>query len=110
MEILGELGDDTQQGLTFLRNYDENYGRPGLPLVSELVAERPNINTEYLMGDEPQWADIVHGRAAERSAYEELDGLANSVLRYQQQNTALAITGTAGAGKSTALMRLCLEL
>ena len=81
-----------------------------MPLVSELVAERPRLDTEYLMGDEPQWADLICGRAAERNCDNALRDIANSLLSNRQPKTALAITGTAGSGKSTAIMRLSLDL
>ena len=108
--VLQELRDATQQGFYFIKQYNDNYGRPGLPLVSELVAERPRLDTEYLLGDEPQWADLNCGRAAERNCDNALRDIANSLLSNRQPNTALAITGTAGSGKSTAIMRLSLDL
>ena len=104
------ISEASRQGHEFLRLYDENFGRQGLPLVSELITERPKLDTEYLMGDEPQWSDLLTGRATVRGADNELLNTASSMLRGQSRDTALAVTGTAGSGKSTALMRLSIEL
>lgn len=109
-EILPQLRVEAAEGFAFLRRKSE--GRAGnlIPLVSELSSLHPNVETEYLLGEEPQWADILQGRAAERAHDEQLLSVAEGVLAGERPSTALAITGTAGTGKSTALMSLSLKL
>lgn len=80
------------------------------PLVSTLASERPTLQTEYLLGAEPHWADIVQGRAVHRSHDESLRGTALEIVKKASAKTLLAVTGTAGTGKSTAMMGLAVEL
>lgn len=107
--VLRESLDAAAKGFEFLGSYSTDYGRIGVPLVSELAAERPNLDTEYLRGQEPQWADLVQGRAISRTNDDVLVTAAQEILNGARENTALAITGTAGSGKSTTLMRLALD-
>jgi Mrp family chromosome partitioning ATPase len=53
---------------------------------------------------------VIAGRAVERSFDLELAAIAREVLDNRRPATALVVTGTAGTGKSTALMRLALTL
>jgi len=108
--VLRETLDAAARGFAFLGTYNEDYGRAGIPLVSELAAERPTLDTEYLSGQEPQWADLVQGRAITRTNDEALIAVAKEILSGSRERTALGVTGTAGSGKSTALMRVALDL
>jgi hypothetical protein len=108
--VLSELAEESARGFAFIRDRGSDRGTGVIPLVAQLAAERPNINTEYLLGEEPQWADILCGRAIERSHDQELLDVAEAVLDGRKFGTAIAISGTAGNGKSTALMSLALRL
>ena len=109
-EVLSQLLEEAQRGIAFLGVYSDVHGRRGVQLVSDLASESPKLSTEYLLGDEPIWADLVQGRAVIRSGFEELKSKAVDILKEPSSNTVLAVTGTAGTGKSTALMWLSLEL
>lgn len=109
-EVLQRLEDAPIKGFSFLETYDADYGRGGLPLVRDLANERPRLDTDYLMGSEPQWADLLQGRAAPRSSDGQLLAAAQEILNHAHGSAALCVTGTAGTGKSTALMRLGLAL
>jgi SIR2-like domain len=109
-EVLSQLGPESTRGFAFIRQHLEGRASGYIPLVSALSAERPKLETEYLMGEEPQWADIMSGRAIERSHDQALQDVAEAILRGERPFTALAISGTAGTGKSTALMSLALRL
>jgi hypothetical protein len=109
-EILAQLGTEASRGFVFIRQHAEGRHSAYIPLVSQLVAERPDMQTEYLLGEEPRWADILSGRAVQRSHDQSLIELAEEILNGARSNTALAITGTAGTGKSTALMSLAAKL
>jgi len=65
-----------------------------------LPAEEP---AEFLMGREPSWSDFTSGYAITRSFEVDLPTRAAA-------SSVLLVTGTAGSGKSTTLMRLALEL
>ncbi len=109
-DILRSLFDEAHRGFIFLESYEEDFGRIGIPLASELAAERPTLQTEYLLGGEPHWSDIINGRAVVRTSNATLLETALEVLDGKKTKAAIAVTGTAGSGKSTTLMWLALEL
>lgn len=74
--------------------------------VSDLRAESTKEDlAEYLMGRAPTWSDLVEGYAVVRSFEHDI---AEALQR--DGTRVLFITGTAGSGKSTTLMRLGLTL
>jgi hypothetical protein len=109
-EILPQLHIEATKGFSFIRQHAETRPSAPVPLVSQLLTEAPTLQTEYLLGDEPQWSDILNGKAIERAHDETLHETAEQILDGKQLGTALALTGTAGTGKSTALMSLALKL
>jgi hypothetical protein len=109
-EVLARLADEAAKGFAFIRQYGEGRGTRVIPLVSQLVAEKPDLQTEYLLGDEPRWADILSGRAIERTHDGSLFDVCEQILSGKTRSTAIAISGTAGTGKSTALMSLAIKL
>ncbi len=109
-DLLPKLHMEATKGFAFIRQRTESRQSGSVPLVSELVSERPSLQTEYLLGDEPQWSDILAGKAIERAHDAVLYEAAERILDSNQPSAALAITGTAGTGKSTALMSLALKL
>jgi len=88
---------------------DAQHRRSTPQLVSYLTT-LPSAATEYLLGDEPTWDDLRAGRAIERECDPPLFEIAHSLLAHQTDPGPLLITGTAGTGKSTSLMRLALRL
>jgi hypothetical protein len=109
-EILPQLHIEATKGFSFIRQHVESRPFAPVPLVSQLLTDLPAMQTEYLLGDEPQWADILGGKAIERAHDETLHDTAKQILEGKLPATALALTGTAGTGKSTALMSLALKL
>ncbi len=106
--ILHSLGNEPFE---LLQQRAAQEGRPDrIWTVTELAAQDPQAKTEYLLGQEPVWADIISGRAIRRSADEELLELATTHLGKPGRSLALVVTGTAGSGKSTSILRLCLAL
>jgi hypothetical protein len=82
---------------------------PHLPEVAEL-AVNPSEENEFLLGQEPIWADIQSDRAIERECDRGLLDVAQKALAGDGIRGIILISGTAGSGKSTTLMRLCLKL
>lgn len=109
-EILPQLHTEAVEGFSFIRQHAESRPSVAVPLVSQILDDLPAIQTEYLLGDEPQWADLLNGKAIERAHDEALLDTATHILNGKLATTALALTGTAGTGKSTALMSLALKL
>jgi Mrp family chromosome partitioning ATPase len=109
-EILPQLNIEATRGFSFIRQHAESRPPEPVRLVSQILDDLPAIQTEYLLGDQPQWADLLNGKAIERAHDDALLKTANAILNGESLATALALTGTAGTGKSTALMSLALKL
>ena len=109
-DILGTFRDETAKGHVALGDVSGGGKYGQVPFVSQVAPKQPNLQTEYLLGEEPHWSDLFQGRAVERNHDKDLWELASDVLSAKASDTAVAVTGTAGTGKSTALMRLGLKL
>ena len=80
-------------------------------LVSELSTQLTHKgSTEYLHGQQPTWPDLQSGRAIFRECDDQIYRYANNILKSDKTSRPLILCGTAGSGKSTALMRLALRL
>jgi hypothetical protein len=80
-----------------------------IALVSSL-SSNPTESSEFLIGEEPIWADIQAGRAVVRDSDEQLWAAAEAAVKSSGHRGVIVVTGTAGSGKSTALMRVSLRL
>ena len=83
------------------------------PLVGDLVTEEANTPGvgEYLLGHQPRWQDIIEGRAAKREYESDFRKVVDNVLATEDgPRPVIVLAGTAGSGKSTAVMRLGLYL
>lgn len=114
-DFLSNLRDSSVAGFSHLlaEGMVKKIGRTKIPLVSELIAtDAPQpSSSEYLLGSEPSWKDVVSGRAIvrDRSA----DWL-HEIVTAQKSKAAKApvclITGTAGDGKTTIAMQIAAKL
>ncbi len=105
--VLNQVREEAQIGLK--RFSEARAERPtDVPLVADL-AVRPGDPSEFLLGEEPIWADLQSGRAVRRSIDDDLWTAIQSSLDNEQAGLII-VTGTAGSGKSTSLMRVCLRL
>ncbi|MCY4597998.1 MAG: hypothetical protein OXC19_24765 [Bryobacterales bacterium] len=108
-QILSRLESPSKSALkTHLRRY----GGPKNRDISEVgsLATNPGRQTEFLLGEEPDWSDIQSGRAVQRECDEDLFALVTNRLNESGRKGIVLVTGTAGTGKSTAMMRVCLRL
>ena len=106
-QVLGQVREEAHIGLK--RFSEARAERPSdVPLVADL-AVRPGDPSEFLLGQEPIWADLQSGRAVRRSIDDDLWTAIQSSVD-NDQGSLLVLTGTAGSGKSTSLMRACLQL
>jgi len=112
VEVLSRLGEAAEDGRRTLAAVRAIEGRARgaheIPLVSELAAGDPLAATNYLLGEEPLWADLHTGRAIAREADERLRQTVQAILSARGPKVIVLVTGTAGSGKSTSLMRLAL--
>ena len=110
-EVLSHLREAKNRGLRVL-NIHSSRPRSSrkVPDVATLAAASlERTDSRFLLGHEPVWGDIQSGRAIHRDN----DDLLWSGIRSGRQRTCsnlIVVTGTAGSGKSTALMRACLKL
>lgn len=84
--------------------------RSAFSYVSDLIAKCKTPTSEYLLGNEPSWHDLVNGKVAERKCFEELDNKVNELRASSEIKKFIILTGTAGTGKSSALMREAIKL
>lgn len=112
-QVLGNLEFAASEGLRVVSaSRRRGEGRDNaIPEVSVLAAsEPPSTPTEFLVGAEPRWADLHAGRAIPRSIDTDIITAAKGLLSREGEKGILLVTGTAGSGKSTSLMRLGLTL
>ena len=109
-EVLVPLKGVVTEGLALLKSRTRfRDGAAVLPEVADL-ARNPTQLSEYLLGQEPVWADIQSSRAIERTSDVDIWNDTKPLIGLPGAKDIVLITGTAGSGKSTALMRICLRL
>lgn len=104
-QVLQQLTAPSSKGLQLLKLHDQGRHRNRIPDVAS-IAVHPERQTEFLLGEEPEWSDIQTDRATNRAFDDSLWDYVIGVLKDAQRKIIL-ICGTAGSGKSTSLMRLC---
>jgi len=111
MEVLSHLEDTFVKGINAISKRSAGFSTAEsvIPEVSTL-ASVPLQRTDFLLGTEPVWSDIQSGRAIIRESDDELWQKVCDLRRGRGARGIVLLTGTAGSGKSTALMRLALRL
>jgi len=74
------------------------------------LARHPLHESDFLLGAEPIWADLQTGRAIHREGDEALWKKVEGTIGRETTKGLIVVTGTAGSGKSTTLMRTGLRL
>jgi hypothetical protein len=101
--VLSNLREDANKGFELLRaSASSDRGALRLPTVQQLATLPQPPDSEYLLGAQPRWDDIRSDRAVPR-AFEEN-------IPIDAARGTIVVTGTAGAGTSTTLMRVGLRL
>ncbi len=102
-DVLSQLGQSVLDGLQSIRvRQGLTAGQVILPSVSDLASQPSPPQSDYLWGAQPTWNDVRSGQAVERTFETSLPDLPKS--------GCVIVTGTAGTGVSTTLMRLSLTL
>lgn len=107
-EVLEPLRQASVEGHGFLAAA-ASAGRNRLQEVGELIAE-PTARSEFLLGAQPLWSDLQSDRAITRLCDAHFLEEAEERIKCSGPRGVLAITGTAGTGKTTSLMALALRL
>jgi len=109
-KILSNIRSQVSSGFEILHNRDNPAAISSFTAVSDLI-QGDDKKTDYLIGQEPIWVDIKFNRVIARDSDEGILKKAKDVLKIQGDIKGLiAITGTAGAGKSSSLMQLAYKL
>lgn len=105
-EVLLQMQPSAEEGQRYLASVRSPHPAAALlSPVSELLTETRADLADYLMGREPSWADVTEGFAVVRQFEKGL------VDRIRSENARIVIiSGTAGTGKSTTLLRLAIAL
>lgn len=110
-QVLGRMTDVVADGLKRLKVIaDDTQQQSSLPIEVGQLRPDPNEKTEFLVGSEPTWSDLVSGRAVQRDIDEHVWRTAHAAMSSAGQRTPIAIIGTAGSGKSTTLLRAALRI
>lgn len=108
-EVLSQVLRESDQGLQLVSSRRRDSGSmTEIPHVSE-ISQATGQKNEFLLGAEPVWGDLQENRAIEREIDHKVWDTA-SRLHSEVGARVLLITGTAGSGKSTSLMRIVLRL
>lgn len=102
-EFLANCREEIASGLDVLTT-SLRPTEPGFEEVSDLRQDKAEHLAEFLRGREPTWSDLTEGYAIVRQ-FE--DALFHQSLA--EATSVVAVTGTAGSGKSTTLKRLALR-
>ena len=110
-QVLSELESVREPGLRTLQRQTgvSPFELRSIPLVSTL-ANFPAQASEFLIGEHPIWADIHDGRAVVRRCDEDVWLHVRDTSTFKDPKGVVVVTGTAGSGKSTELMRIALRL
>lgn len=110
-QVLTQLKDSKPIGYESLtrRGLVDSHINPMFRLVSDLVQDK-YPDTEYLLGQEPVWSDLINGRVADLEVFAQIKSKTNELRSLSNINQTIVLTGTAGSGKSSALMWLGLSL
>ena len=109
--VLNKIEADAKAGLDFLSEQAKHQSslQKSISTVDSRSTD-PFKKTEYLFGQEPDWSDIHAGRAIKRKIDESISDKIDETFAVEGLRGALIISGTAGSGKSTSLMRTALSL
>ncbi len=109
-EILSKLENTIPKGINSISKKTAAGGPKEsiIPEVSSLVGG-DLVRTDFLLWSEPIWSDILSGRAIIRDSDRELWEKIRDLRKAKGARGIVLLSGTAGSGKSTALMRIALR-
>ena len=108
--VLSEISkEDITEGYGKLKRHHDADRSALRPLDLKNADLNPTLKTEFLMGQEPTWSDITSGRSIETKFDEKFETVVRKELGKSRPSHIL-VTGPAGSGKTTSLMRIALKL
>ncbi len=111
-ELLVAVQDAIDEGYAVLSASSRAVAeRKEAPLAQDLAAASPTGSSDYLLGRTPNWGDVRDGFAAERACDRALASLvAENLQREPNEREVVFVSGTAGGGKSSTILRLGLTV
>ena len=110
-KVLSTMADAKKKGHQYLHRHFEWTTKYGSKIVRVAdIPEGTKEPTEYLMGAEPEWVDAKQGRIASRKCFKEIVEEIERLRAAPSINEFLIVAGTAGTGKSSALMKIALQM
>lgn len=105
LEILHDLLPAVEDGFSIVTRTRGTAGSHLIERVGGLRGQTHEDPRSFLLGREPDWSDVESGFAIEREYDVSLRDTAES-----QEGGILLVTGTAGSGKSSSLLRVALAM
>ena len=110
-EFLGEMQDERTEGFKFIAEQLKQQESGGFQLLQiSDIPEGSAEPTDYLLGAEPVWDDATHNRIAYRDCFDEIIGDINKLRAKSEIDDFIVVTGTAGTGKTSAMMQIALRM
>ena len=109
--VLDDMEDESRYGHRALaRLTNAGGGSPEqFSRVTDLASNDEGTE-EYLLGAEPTWTDVTAGRVATRDCFDDFWDVINEIRAGTRGRRFLVVTGTAGTGKSSAIMLAAMRL
>ena len=110
-EVVSKMAEARTQGNTFL--HDQYRWSKEYRFQIKRIADIPrgvSKPTEYLLGAEPEWVDVIHNRVVHRECFGSIVEIIDRIRASSSGNEYLIVTGTAGTGKSSAMMAIAIEM
>ena len=110
-EFIGQLQDARADGIDFIAEQKKFRSSGGYQLLQiSDIPEGTAEPTDYLLGAEPVWDDATHNRIAYRNCFDDIIGEIDKLRAKSTINSFVVVTGTAGTGKSSAMMQIALRM
>jgi hypothetical protein len=110
-KVLNKIPESRASGQRALKSMSSSAGtvQERFTKVTEL-SSHDVATEEYLLGAEPTWADITSNKVATRDCFDELWEIISEHRSTPTRKQLLVLTGTAGTGKTSALMVAAMRL
>ena len=108
--ILTKMGESKEKGIAYIKEQQSQRKNGGVEILKiSDIEEGTEEPTEYLLGTEPQWVDATRRRIADRDCFDEICNKIDQLRAKSKSGAFIIVTGTAGTGKSSAMMSVAIR-